>query len=214
MKRQVLICVMAKAISIFWKRKSMRLLCILLCLTSCCCCYAAPVQWNENGHLYEAVLVGPSGISWTDAQNAAAAAGGYLVTITSSSENAFVYSLVSNNDNFWFTDNAGSVIGPWLGGYQYDKLDEPDGHWRWTTDEPWSYTNWSYGEGNNAEGVEDYLVFYGFGVKSSVWNDYPVNGWSTEYWAPGSVRGYIIETPEPATLFLLTLGGLALRRRK
>ncbi len=177
-------------------------------------CKATPVQWSGNGHFYDAVLVGPSGISWTDAQNAATATGGYLVTITSPSENAFVYNLVSNNDNFWFTDNAGSVIGPWLGGYQYDKLAEPDGHWRWTTDEPWSYTSWSYGEGNNVEGVEDYLVFYGFGTKNSAWNDYPINGWSTEYWAPGLVRGYIIETPEPATIIIFTLGGLFLRKIK
>jgi len=44
---------------------------------------AQPVQWSENKHWYEAVLVGANGIAWTDARTAAVRRGGYLVTITS-----------------------------------------------------------------------------------------------------------------------------------
>jgi hypothetical protein len=73
------------------------------------------VQWKVsdggNGHWYEAVIATGT---WTDAQSAASVAGGYLATVTSEGENNFIYSLVTNWDNYWF--NEGNVsLGPWLG---------------------------------------------------------------------------------------------------
>jgi hypothetical protein len=146
---------------------------------------AQPNQWSDNKHWYEAVLVGAKGKSWTDAQSAAVRRGGYLVTITSSAENDFVFSLVSGNDDFWFRDSLfGNGIGPWIGGFQFDKLAEPDGHWRWTTSEAWSYTNWAISsspfaaEPNNSDGVEDYAQLFGLRqLKGSTWNDFPNNGY-------------------------------------
>ena len=63
---------------------------------------ADPVEWpiasGGNGHLYEAILTDP--VTWDDTQTAAEAAGGYLATITSPEENAFVFSLVDGNE-YW-----------------------------------------------------------------------------------------------------------------
>ncbi len=58
--------------------------------------YAAPVQWTAgtgaNGHFYDVVL---SNITWTEARLAAVGAGGYLATITSAEEQAFIATLVA-----------------------------------------------------------------------------------------------------------------------
>src|SRR6185436_11393637 len=63
------------------------------------------VQWTTNsggnGHFYEAVLA-PNGITWANAQAAAASSGGYLATITSAGENNFVYGLISGNLSYWY----------------------------------------------------------------------------------------------------------------
>jgi hypothetical protein len=55
------------------------------------------VQWT-NGHSYLAVLA--PGVSWDAAEAQCEAHGGYLVTITSAEENAFVFSLVSADTDF------------------------------------------------------------------------------------------------------------------
>jgi hypothetical protein len=87
-----------------------------------------------------------------------------------------------------------------LGGYQYDKLLEPAGHWRWVTGEPWSYTNWNKGEPNNYLNVEDYLMMWNY----NKWNDGVTQG-----------GGYIIEwntnpVPLPGAVWLLGSGLLVL----
>jgi hypothetical protein len=110
---------------------------------------ADPVQWPVNGHFYNVVSV-PATISWDEANVAATAAGGYLATITTSTESAFVFSLI-NNSMYW----SGSS-GPWLGGYQYPPTQQPNANWRWVTGESWSCTNWQTGQPNDSGGtVED-----------------------------------------------------------
>jgi len=110
---------------------------------------AIPIQWSledgGNEHWYEAVAV-PESISWPEADVAASAAGGYLVTVTSSQENAFVFNLI-NDDAYWYfvpfsLVSGGSSIGPFIGGYQLSGSAEPSGGWTWVTGEPFSYTNW------------------------------------------------------------------------
>ena len=174
---------------------------------------AVTVQWTVaeggNGHLYEAVLV-PSGIYWADAKAAAEGAGGYLATITSPEENAFVYGLASANAALWNVKPNGDSLGPWLGGYQAEGSLEPAGGWRWVTNEPWQFTNWAPFEPNNTYGTEDRLQLFGFQTaKGSAWNDFR----QADPLFP--VYGYVVETiPEPATLSLLALGALAALRKR
>lgn len=118
-----------------------------------------PTAVGGNGHWYEFV---PTGRTWEQAKADAEARGGYLATVTSTSEHAFVNSLFSSSQV------------PWFGGYQGKSgpgFTEPSGGWKWVTGEPWSYTNWSSGEPTNSSGVEDFL-HTGWG-SSRQWNDYP-----------------------------------------
>lgn len=90
-------------------------------------CKATMVEWSTddggNGHFYEVVLV--SGvIDWESANVAAIEAGGYLTTITSADENAFVHNLAVSNPDFW---HSSGLMGPWLGGFQPEGSPEPDG---------------------------------------------------------------------------------------
>ncbi|MCX6668210.1 MAG: lectin-like protein [Methanothrix sp.] len=144
-----------------------------------------PISAGGNGHYYEAVLV-PEGISWDDAEAAAEAKGGHLVTITSEAENEFVYNLVAGDDRYWFvSSSSNNGIGPLLGGYQPEGSPEPAGGWTWITGEPFSYTNWATGTPDNFEG-ENRLDFLGSKtLKSPGWNDLP-HDWS-------GPKGYIVE---------------------
>lgn len=153
--------------------------------------FAQPVEWpiadGGNGHFYEAVAV-PGDIVWTDAQAAAVAAGGYLATITSPEENAFVFSLTVTRAEVWFHPN--NSLGPWIGGWQ-DPNDpgysEPAGGWKWVTGEVWGYTAWHSGEPNNVWG-DDRLHYFGHSGMEPRWNDAPDD--AGHY---GGLRGYVVE---------------------
>ena len=183
---------------------------------------AVPVQWNAgagaNGHWYDLV---DSTLSWTDAEVAAESAGGYLATITSAEEQAFVSSLLTS---YVAGDNLNVTSGYMIGGFQPAGSPEPGGNWQWVTPEVWNYEIWGTGEPNNLYGYENYLYMderYGW-----EWNDYNnVNSFygmapETERWVGFS--GYIVESepvPEPATMLLLGTGlafvaVIRIRRRK
>ncbi len=156
-----------------------------------------------NGHYYETVA---ANLSWTDAKAAAEARGGYLATITSEEENNFVFSLTTPEP-----------YGPWLGGYQTDKLNEPAGHWAWVTGEPFSYTAWVQrvpNQPDNWNDNEDYLHYTSIAGPAPVWNDIRIDG-------EDLITSYIVEynvspVPEPWQYGLVSaslLGSFALWRR-
>ena len=119
-----------------------------------------PVSEGGNGHSYLPVI-SETLISWQEAKLLAESAGGYLATITSAAENAFVFSLVNSPEYV----PAGK--GPLLGGYQTPGSTEPAEGWTWITGEPWSYANWSSSQPDNGGEQEDSIHFLADGK----WND-------------------------------------------
>ena len=135
-------------------------------------CPSGSVKWT-NGHCYKAVLA--PGLSWSDAQDSCEARGGHLATISSAEENAFVFSLVSGNNAFWYLDTYGNGLGPWLGGYQTSGSQEPDGGWQWVTGETFTFTYWETDQPDNAGGAFDQnrlRLFKKAGLIGDRWDDF------------------------------------------
>lgn len=212
----------------------MRTVCLIIWFSLCVsAAFAAPIHWavdaGGNGHWYEAVLAS-SGITRSDSNTAAIASGGYLATITSAAENAFVTSLISGNPDYWYYTESGPPdppggiwTGPWFGGYQDPSAPdygEPSGAWSWVTGESWGYTNWAPSEPNDAWGNAQQDLLH-FAVKGS--SDLSLGTWDDAH-ETSSYKGYLVEwntnpVPEPSCLLALLTGGaslfgFALRRRK
>ena len=96
--------------------------------------------WEGNGHSYEVIN---RTLTWTEARHYAEERGGYLATITSPGEQRFIEDLIRRN---------GTRNNYFIGGYC-----GPNRRFRWVTGEPFVFTNWSTGEPNNYDGVEDRL---------------------------------------------------------
>ncbi|AHW62107.1 gliding motility-associated C-terminal domain-containing protein [Draconibacterium orientale] len=150
-----------------------------------------------TGHFYQ--YIAKRGISWTTAKAEAEEMTyydlkGYLATITSSTENDFIYSKI---------DGVG-----WIGGTDEDK----EGDWYWKTGpeegtlfwrgtsegQEFGFAYWNYGEPNNVQkdwgDDEDYahMVVDPGGRKKS-WNDLPDEG--DKYTPDGYYypQGYVVE---------------------
>jgi len=151
-----------------------------------------PVSNGGNGHWY-AVVRTPGLIDWATARTNVQSQGGYFATITSAQENAFVFNLAKNPNNW------NGELGPLLGGYQPPPgAPEPDGGWTWLNGDPWGYTNWRAGQPDNANPNESALHFWGGtgGGPAPTWNDYPTN--------IALFVSYVIEreTPPPLTVHI------------
>ncbi len=107
-----------------------------------------------NGHYYQFV---ETSITWENAKAECEKMGGYLATIASAEENAYVNSLIGGN-YIWLGGNDIAVDGTWvwLSGGTFP-----------TTNGSSIYTNWASGEPNNSGGNQDYLVMYSNGT----WDD-------------------------------------------
>lgn len=144
---------------------------------------AQPLLSPVTGHYYEYVPQQP--VTWTEARMAAASrvfngSRGYLATITSVQENAFVTSLI----------NRPGLVEAWIGGYQPDPSASAASGWAWVTGEPFVYANWDSDEPNDVNGSENELGIWGpagDGIFGS-WNDqeFPVFG-------RNNIHGYVVE---------------------
>jgi len=181
-------------------------------------CSADLCEWSVadggNGHFYEAVLVS-DGIDWESANLAAIARGGYLATLTSAEENAFVYDLVNDDDAFWKWVGPYNAEGPFLGGYQEPGTSDRAANWHWVTGETWSYTNWVPIEPSGPE-LQNRLAFFGYNSRMGPqWNDiwsvnYPANSYIIEFNGDPS----IVPLPPAQWLGLLGLGSVTWRLRQ
>lgn len=189
------------------KRLSLAATALAACLSTSA--LAVPVQWNgagSNGHYYE--FISPR-IGFDAALAAAASMShlgqqGYLATVTSAGEQAFIFNSVTKT-GVWFSGSDRDLEGTWkwLAGPEAGSI-------FWANGLTVTYANWAGGEPNNV-GNEDFL----FGNWSgSAWNDIPA----------GSL-GYVVEfgglanaIPEPGTWALMIGGfgmaGAAMRRRR
>jgi len=169
-------------------------------------------DWHEyNGHYYALTLITDY---WQQVEDEATAlkkpdlsdAGAHLVTINDADEQDWLSIVFPYEEPYH----------PWIGLWQNpDHLDyrepgepqPPDyGGWEWISGQPVTYTNWAPGEPNDAQldGTnEDRAQMNAF--SSGLWQDVPGGQYPQ--------RG-IIEVPDPATLSLLALGGLAAIRRR
>ncbi|HEX9063379.1 MAG TPA: lectin-like protein, partial [Clostridia bacterium] len=116
-----------------------------------------------NNHSY-AVL--DKSMTWPYAKEYCEKLGGHLATITSQSEQEFIYSIMANH----------SKNDYWLGGFQADGSSEPSGGWQWVTKEDMSYTNWSSGKPDNYNGENRLTICVPYETK---WNDDSENGYTS-----------------------------------
>jgi hypothetical protein len=155
-----------------------------------------PVKWSAdrggNGHWYQVHLVSQAQ-TWFDCRDASVDAGGHLATVGSQEENYFVFALASQTPGAFSSNSIGA--GPFLGGFQPADVPEPQGGWRWVTDEPWGFSSWSAGQPDNSTGCgqgsgdppgEHYLQFI---YRSSAWND--MSATATCY--GGSKPSFVVE---------------------
>ena len=167
------------------------------------------IRWEPpaggNGHWYKAVP-GTNGLTWTLAEQRAWAEGGYLATVTSAAENAFVFGLV--NTPAFFSPINGS--GPALGALQFQGATEPGGGWIWTSGESWDFAQWASGLGQPDNGgcsasqnCENRLTFFSGhpSTPAPTWNDLPAED--------TNLGGFVVERDDnPARYSATDLSGL------
>ena len=179
----------------------------------------APIQSfdrPEGGtHYYEVVLVESMNISWVQAAILAQSEGGYLATLTSPEENAFVFNLINDDKYFWqFPDDYTSdshyriKIGPFLGGVRVSDTEASLDGWQWISGEAWEFSNWAQNLDDgvtdrdprdntqpNGAGHQNIMGFGELNVPVPTWGDYweTVAQYGDRGMPTGYNRGFIIE---------------------
>lgn len=181
---------------------------------------------DANGHSYAFVHL-TSDFTWTAASALAQASIalpdgsiGYLATINSAEEQAFILNSVLPALSYLGT-NPSQV---WIGGQQ-DPGQSPTEAWKWIvsseiTPEAWSYENWMQGQPDDLGGIDErFLTMWVHNYQDGTdrrgsWND-------EQDLARARIVGMLVEwslpnVPEPgaSSLVALGIGLLALRRRR
>lgn len=154
---------------------------------------------TANGHYYE--FISASGVTWDAAKTAAEAKtlyglSGYLVTITSSAENALITSMAGGNGWIGASDATSEGIWKWVTGpesgtqfWTGDTSADTNSTSNYGTAYNSQYANWATGEPNNSDGSrsgEDVAHFYYSGTNAGTWNDFAATNTS-------AIAGYIVE---------------------
>jgi VCBS repeat-containing protein len=140
------------------------------------------LAFSGNGHYYE--FVSDAGIEWADAKAAAEARTflgmqGYLVTVTSAEENAFVASKLAGEG--WMGASDATTEGAW---YWVTGPEAGTKFWQGTSTGTVvgdQYNNWASGEPNDSGSNEDHAHF----LSGGTWNDYRYNN--------SNIDGYVVE---------------------
>jgi hypothetical protein len=156
---------------------------------------AAPVVFPSsaggNDNAYEVIVDG--GATYPAAQSAATAAGGHLLSITSSAEQSFVESLLLG---------SGAPTGSYYTALERTSIDG----FKWSTGEPFEFQNFAGGEPNNFMGTElvgqiywtDDVADDVFGRRGT-WNDSPVDGYAGADVLDLNRAGFVIEISSDGT---------------
>lgn len=158
------------------------------------------VFFGGNGHLYEYVS---DTQTWTSAKTLAEArskygAPGYLTTITSAEENAFVAARLANAGWMGASDSASEGAWKWVTGPENGTT-----FWNGASGGsvvPGAYANWGTGEPNDSGGNEDCAQFLSGG--SGQWNDLPCT--------LTTLPGYVVEYGATSTMPTVTAKNISL----
>lgn len=165
---------------------------------------------SSNSHAYELVL--DPAASWSQAESTAVGAGGYLVTPTSQSEDAFLDQILSTNNaptgSYWLglTREPGQLVGGGTGtATSTGSGTKTASQFYFVTDEPVTYTNWGPNLPDNFAGTEDsgsvkWTSLTGAdhsdASQSGKWNDLPNAGYTAGngQFSGDLIRaGYVVE---------------------
>ena len=98
---------------------------------------AGPFRNPANNHIYYLL----SGAAWSESEARAVELGGHLVSINNAAENDWIVET--------FGGSGGGSRHLWIG--LTDRADEDN--FRWTSGEPFTFSNWNSGEPNNSGGT-------------------------------------------------------------
>ena len=132
------------------------------------------VKYEYKNNSYAVIDIG---IPWTKAKAYCEELGGHLVTISDSDEQDFITQklLPLGTKNMY-----------WTGGYRKNASD----NWRWVTDEPFKYFNWSPGEPNSNS--EHFIHMFRTANTAGKWNNTYES--SSGNWFYGTINsGFICE---------------------
>ena len=154
--------------------------------------FAGAAYFADNGHYYKFFETTGPGTTWTDAQAAASAMGGYLATLTSAGEQNFV----STNISF------GGDSAAYLGGTQTPGSTITSANWNWiegdgstvpfSGTQPWANQGTRFAEPNDVQNFEDGQENYLMVDAAGKWNDIGI--------FPHENIGYLVEFDAPPAI--------------
>lgn len=103
-------------------------------------------------------------LPWNEARADCDARGMHLATIAGAADNANAQTFAARLPFDPTIPNTNQRQRMWIGGTDADDV----GTWRWTTGEPFDYTNWRAGE-PGSPGTEDCLIIVG--GQDGIWDD-------------------------------------------